>query len=206
MNKLSKLTGWESLVRYTKTTSIFRKIVDVLLVCLLLVVYGIAMGHIDITKFKMHHTVEHSYVQSERVQSVLKKAQYEHQYSFIGHFRFHNGVSSLNGAYSFTKFSLTEYASKPYITVNVLEWKDLPMSLDFTMMAALYRGDCYMNIVGYDDPLYNQYIRMNTDLIAACPVYDTRNKLSGIVIAGANSPNKIDINTFRLTVKTLEGM
>lgn len=206
LNKLSKFTGWGYLVRYAKTTSIFRKLVDVLLVCILLFVYGVATGKVDPSKYIHHHTVERSYVQSEKVQQVLKNAQYQNQYSFIGHFRFHNGVSSLNGSYSFTKFSLTEYAAKPYITPNVLEWKDLPMALDFYMMATLYRGECYSKNIGYDDPMHNQYMKMNVDSIVACPVYDSRGKLSGILMAGVNSPNKIEKAVVATTVKNLEGM
>lgn len=206
LSKISKLTGWEALVRYAKTTSVFRKIIDVLLLCLLLIAYGIATGHVDLSKYISHHTVERSYVQSDKVQQVLRKTQYENQYSFIGHFRFHNGVSSLNGSYSFTKFSLTEYISKPYITVNVMEWKDLPMALDFYMMAALYSGECYSKNIGYNDPLYNQYMRMNVDSIVACPVYDSKGKLSGILMAGTNSHNKVEKSVIASTVKSLEGM
>lgn len=160
--------------------------------------YGIAIGTLDVTKFiNHHHTVERSFVQSEKVHNLLKKTQYENQYSFIGHYRFHNGVSSLNGEYSFTKFSLTEYVSKPYITVNPIAWKDLPISINFSMMATLYNGECYTQIISYNDPMYNQFLRLNTDYIVACPVYDSKHKLSGIVIAGINAPNTIDSNQIK---------
>ena len=202
LEKAKTFTGYQWVANYLAKTSIKRKIVDTLLLCLILIVWGYASGKITTPLINIKpHTVEASLDKVRQVQKVLDVYQVTNQYSFVGHYIFHNGQASLNGSFSFIKYSLMEYSSNYGVRVNPMEWKDVPIQMSIPMITAFQERKCYTKVVGYDDVQLIHYREMNVDEIITCPIFDRKGNLASFVMVGANRNKLVDQSAVELLAK-----
>lgn len=176
----------DPIAQYFQTTKFTKKLQDALLVIFILLFWGMATGRIPVPDFASAHTVEASFSKSTKVQELLKQ-ELQSDDMFIARFVFHNGVSSLNGTFSFIKYTMVESESAPYIVVNPTEWSQLPYSLDLNMIGELLKGNCYSSKIGLTHLLHGKYTRLNTNHVTMCPIFDPQNRLYGFVAVGTNS-------------------
>lgn len=186
LNKVKEVTGLDVISKYLARTKWWRKILDVLLVCLIMIVYGYSTGKIALPAFSIKpHTVEDSLERTRHAQKILDTYQITTKHSFVGHFIFHNGQSSLNGSFAFIKYSLMEHSRNYGVAVNVLRWKDIPIQVNIDMVLTLKSNKCYKKDITLDDVQYMDYQDLVTNHIIACPIFDRNNRLASFVLVGS---------------------
>lgn len=201
---MSKDTIMGVIANYLLNTKWYRRLADTLLICLICLVYGIVRGTIPIPTFTYQPTVEHAHIQSEEVRTVLNEVQHKYNPSITANILFHNGLKSLDGTFSFIKFSLSEYVSKPFISINPIDFKDVPYSIHLDMISAFMKHECYVTHIGTTHPFYFQYTRINTKYILACPMYNKQHNLNAFILLGFDSMPSFDINDIKPYARRIE--
>lgn len=200
LDKLAKMPGTalDTVTRYLNTTKPFRKILDVILACILMIIYAVATGKIPLPSLPHYnaptHTVENTLRQSTEVQKVLDIAQNKHNLYYVGYYRYHNGLQGLDG-FNFMKWSLTEYSTALGVRVEPLNEQAIPVLANPTMVGAHVDGKCYQGVPNSNLPLYANMIRMGTLSYTSCPVYSRQKQLAGFVYVASNTqtPPPVDI-------------
>lgn len=152
---------------------------------LLIITYLISNKYIEI-KLPKKHTVEDTCKVSEEVSRILTGEQYAHGFNFIGHFRFHNGVSGIN-EFHFMKFSLTEYANAISVNVDPMKFQNLPIIINMKLVSSLIDGRGFAGQVSQNSTMYLQLARMGVKYYSAYPVKSKQGLLCGFVYVGSNS-------------------
>lgn len=205
INKLKEASSLDVISRYLSRTKVLRKILDVLLICLIMLVFGYATGKLKLPVIELKpHTVEASLDRTREVQKVLDVFQSSNKHSFVGHFIYHNGQSSLNGSFAFIKYSLMEYSRDYGVLVNPMRWKDLPIQMDIQMSLKLQHNGCYFKLITYEDSQFVEYRELGTTQIVACPIFDRNNNLASFVLVGSRS--LIDIEQVKVLSKEVSAL
>lgn len=193
LDKLAKMPGsaLDAIIKYFKTTKPLRKVLDVTLLCILMIVFGMATGKLPIPPIPHYnapnHTVENTLRQSTEVQKVLDVSQNKYNLHYIGYYRYHNGLQGLDG-FNFMKWSLTEYSTALGVRVEPLNEQAIPVLANPTMVGAHVDGKCYQGVPNANLPLYAASIRMGVQSYTSCPVYSRQKKLAGFVYVASNTP------------------
>lgn len=196
----------DPIVQYFQNTKLIKKLEDAAIICLLMLIWGIATGHIKLPVFN-RHSVLTSYNTSASVQSALNKHfSKDDKNTFAARFLFHNGVESINGSFKFIKFSMLESVSMEYLNINPTEWKDIPYSVDLNMIDTLLKGKCYFAIIQHNYPLYTHFNKLNTRSIGACPLFDNKGHLEGFVMIGRSDVYKVDEAIITNTTKEIQNI
>lgn len=152
----------------------------------LVLIYLISNKYIEI-KLPKKHTVEDTCKVSEEVSRILSGEQYAHGFNFIGHFRFHNGMSGVDGIFNFMKFSLTEYANAISVNVDPMRFQNLPIIINMKLVSSLIDGRGFAGQVSQNSTMYLQLARMGVKSYSAYPVKSKQGLLCGFVYVGSNS-------------------
>lgn len=182
----------------------YRRIIDVALICLIIILYGVVTNNITFNVHPQHSTLERAHIQSEEVRNVLQEVQYKYNPSITANFVYHNGIKSLDGTFSFIKFSLAESVSKHYITVNPIAFRDVPYSIHLNMISSFMNGECYSTRIGQSHPFYYEYARVNTNYITTCPIYSKHGNLNSFILVGTDTDIDIPHNDLKEFAKRLE--
>lgn len=169
---------------YFTNVTFFKKLQDLLVISALLAVYGFASGKIKFPETNVTHTVHESYEISSKVKSQLTESIDKPEETLVFRGIFHNGQQSLNRKFHFIKWSSVEYATQPYLNFSQKSFIDVPMTSDIHMVAAFLDNKCYSKQITPLDPMYNQYIALNTRSITTCPIFDNSGLLYGFVLVG----------------------
>lgn len=200
--KLKAITGYNYIAEYITNVNWYRKLFDAILIASLFACYGVATGHIKLPEnfFALpSHTVEGSLIVSKEVQKVLDVYQYNHDYTFVGNFIFHDGQSSLIESMPFMKFDLFEYSTRYNVYVNPKSFKDIPIQSALRLVSALAMDKtCYSSTPNPDNPLYVDYRRMGVTTYTACPYFNNKNgRLIAFIMVGTDGTKPIDVSTVK---------
>ena len=130
------------------------------------------------------HTVESSLEIVRHVQEVLSQQQLRHNWLFIGHYRLHNGQSSMS-KFNFVKSSLGEYVSVDNINYN--DHQTIPIAAQIPLVARLVNNQCYIETIDDQHILYYAYQFTQITSLTSCPVRH-RGLLTGYITVGHNTP------------------
>lgn len=179
-----------------KSASFIKNILDSLvmliagcILCIILFFTGLVTKTIDIDKILKiitPHTVESSFSQSKQIQKILDAFQITHNVSFIGNFRFHNGVTSFSG-FNFIKLSLTEYSSGIDVIVNPTLFQNISIVNLMDLVQYAVDDKCFTGEVFNKHPMYYSLLIIGSSYISACPINKNGNVV-GMVIVGSRNP------------------
>lgn len=201
---MNKDTIMGVITNYLLHTKWYRRVADAILICFICLVYGVVKGTITLPTPSHQSTVERAHIQSEEVRNILHDVQDRYKPSITANVLFHNGLRSLDGTFSFIKFSLSEYVSKPFITVNPIDFKDVPYSIHLDMISSFMKNECYTTRIGTSHPFYHQYSKINTKYIVACPLYNRQESLNSFILLGSDVSPTYDINELKLYAREIE--
>lgn len=170
---------------YLTETKWHRKLLDALLICVIILMWGVANGNVNISKLynPFDHTVESTLIQSSAIQKIIDGEQYKNDFRFIGSFKFHNGTVSLDG-YNFMKYSLTEYSTQIGTMVDTPKLQNVPIVMNNRMIRTLAEGVCYSDVPDPNNSLYSTFELMEITQYISCPIYSTKDHLAGFIMIG----------------------
>lgn len=169
------------------------------------VFYLLSMKIIEIN-LPNKHTVENTCKVSEDVNRILLGEQYSHDdYNFVGHFRFHNGVSGVDG-FNFMKFSLTEYANAVSVTVDPMTFQNLPIIINMHMVSALIDGVPYSAGISPQSPMYLEMTKLGIQTYTAVAVKSKQGLLSGFVYVGSKTEHAPDADIVKRIAEKVQAV
>lgn len=203
-DKLKSVSGYDAVTKYLTNTKWFRKMFDVILVCMILLVYGFATGKINPSHFynPASHTVEHTFKQSTEIQKILDGEQYKNEYRFVGSYKFHNGTQGLDG-FNFMKWSLTEYSTEIGVQVDPMELQNIPIVVNMPMVSALVEDKCYMSVPNPKSPTYYISKRMGIHAYTSCPIFSRQRQLVGFILVATDQTIAPDQTKVRAIVEQI---
>lgn len=179
-----------------KSTSFIKNILDSLvmlisgfILCVILFFIGLVTKTIDFDKLLKvitPHTVESSFSQSKQIQKTLDAFQITHSVSFIGNFRFHNGVTSFSG-FNFIKLSLTEYSSDIDVEVNPTLFQNISIVNLMDLVQYAVDDKCFTGELEHKHPMYYSFLVVGSSYISACPIKKNGNVVGMVIVGSRNS-------------------